>query len=194
MNKRGIQKLETRNMILKESKELLFKYGLNKISTSIISQELDCSQGTLFLHFGTKQNLINELLVGDIELCRKEINSISLTKNNQSNFVYSFIDVLSNYENTLRVVYKDTQVIGEVLTNQINSFENTLKNKLLECMRSLSSSRISIVDSFIVIDAFLSQIKIHLQESQYDLQKAPYLQQKKSRLHKLFNILIGDMK
>jgi AcrR family transcriptional regulator len=193
MNKRNIQKLETRNMILNKSKQLLYKYGLNKISTSIISQDLECSQGTLFLHFGTKQNLINELLISDIDLCIKDISGISFVSNRGS-FVYSFIDVLSNYENSLRVVYKDIQVIGEVLTNQLTNLENVLKNKLLEYMRSLSSSRISIVDSFIVIDAFLSQIKIHLQESEYDPQKAPYLQQKKSRLNKLFNILVGDIK
>ena len=72
--------MTTREKILQAALELFVQNGINKTSTAKISEKVGLSSGALFVHFPTKQNLIEELYL-DRKKCSikdfKEVFSLS---------------------------------------------------------------------------------------------------------------------
>ena len=68
MNKRQIQKQETKAKILTAAKQIFMKRGMLNTATSQIAEAAGIAHGTLFLHFPTKDSLIIQLL--DIEMVK----------------------------------------------------------------------------------------------------------------------------
>lgn len=58
MSKRGD---ETKGKILKAALDLFVKQGIDRTTTSEITQKVGIAEGTLFVHFKTKQDLIDAL-------------------------------------------------------------------------------------------------------------------------------------
>lgn len=165
--------------------------GLIKTSSKLIAENCSVSQGTIFLHFGTKDELLYTILKSNIDLLENDINLKCDIKKDPQIFVKKLLDVLSKHEDILSRVYKEENYLSTDLIKQVEHFENTLKNLLLDNYRKHSTKRISIVDSFVVIDAFLSQIKCYLIGKEYTSNPVSLIKQRKGRIVKLYNILFG---
>lgn len=194
MNKRQMQKEETKSLIFTNSEKILLEYGLNKTSMTLISNELNLSQGTLFLHFKSKANLFNTILKSNLDKMKSELIACEDTGKTSLVFFNTLIEVIANNEKVLRLIYKDSQLVPGEISQLINEIENKLKNSILNSVREHSKERVHIVNSFIAIDAFLSQVKMYLIESEVSSNQAPYIFQKKQRLEKLYFLLFGNLK
>lgn len=62
MNKRQEQKAYTKECILNVAKDLYAKNGISSTTTSDIAQKANVSHGTIFVHFPTKESLIDEVI------------------------------------------------------------------------------------------------------------------------------------
>ncbi len=56
--------MKTREKLLKSALKLFAKQGINRTSTSQITKDAGVAEGTLFVHFKTKQELIDTLYLG----------------------------------------------------------------------------------------------------------------------------------
>jgi AcrR family transcriptional regulator len=191
MGIRDIQKEETRKNILEHTKELLYKNGFIKVSTKEISKASNVSQGSIFLHFTSKDNLLLTIFtegMQNIELQLKNILDSNLTR---ETFLKDLLDVLSIHENLLSRIYKDYFYLDNEFIKLVEQTENHIKNKLFDNLRVTSSSKLNIIDSFISIDAFLSQIKQYLIEKDVVSEFNSVLKQKRGKLIKLYKVLFG---
>lgn len=184
--------MKTRRNILEKTQELLLQYGSLNTSTKMIADHSSISHGTLFLHFETKENLFNILLSSNVAKFEQSLKSECNVNDKPLILVGKMLDVIALYENLLSRVYKDEAFLSDGFVKCIESYENLLKNILLDNYRKHSTRKISIVDAFVIIDAFLAQLRFYLIKKEYSVHNVSVIKQRKGRIIKLYNILFGD--
>lgn len=182
-------KARTREIILSKTQSLLELNGFIKVSSKEIAHECGVSQGTIFLHFNTKYNLLNTILESNIESLEIELKRVCNTKDIPDIFFKNLMDTLISFENLLSRAYKDYPYLNENLKKQLDGFETVFKNLLFDNLRNSSKQKINIVDSFIIVDAFVSQIKVYLFDKDSRNLSISVLKQRRGRISKLFNML-----
>lgn len=188
MGIREVNKTRTRALIIEETKNALFEKGYKKLSTKDISSKSNVSQGTIFLHFQSKENLLNYILV---QLITDFIDDLQMTCNVNSkrdDFAYEILSVISVHEIVLSLVYRDYPHLSDEIKKNIDLAESTMKSLLFDNIRNSDGKEISIVDSFVLIDAFISQIKSYLHSREPGL-NISIIKQSTGKLNKLYRFL-----
>lgn len=189
MNKREQSKIETRSKILKQSLSLIEQKGFIKSSLRDISNNLNISQGTIILHFGSKKNLFLELLCSNIDELEKKFIDVDVKNISMRNFVDLLVDTLGFKELFLHNLYRDYYHMDQDMRDVVNSFETNIKNMLLDNYRSHSKKRVHIVNAFTAIDGFVNQIKSYLASDEVMVGSSSILNQKRGRIYKLYSLL-----
>lgn len=181
-------KRKTKTIIIEEAKHVLFEKGYIKISTKDISSRSKVSQGTIFLHFQSKENLLNYILTQLISDFNDEVKLSCDVHAKREVFLQSLLSVISIYEHVLSVVYKDYSYLSEEIKKSIDHTDSQLKSIFFDNLRNTIGKEINIVDSFVLIDAYLSQIKNYLLGK--DLSShANIIRQSSGKLNKLYRYL-----
>ena len=186
---RDESKKKTRKLLLDKTASLLNKKGFLMVSSKEISRECNLSQGTLFLHFKTKENLLSTILNDNIDHFEKELNKRCKIKDNKDVFLRSYIDVLIEHESFLSRAYKDLPYLNDNLKKNIINLETMTKNLFFDNIRQNPGRKLSIVDSFISIDAFISQIQKNLIEKEIYSEFNSIIRQRRGKIIKLHRTL-----
>ena len=185
---RELNKIKTRNRIIEETKKVLLHKGYIKMSTKDISSKSDLSQGTIFLHFQSKDKLLNYILtqlISDFIECLK--TSVDVTSKREE-FASNIIAVISDHESALTIAYRDYPYLSDEIKKVVDLSDSTLKGLFFDNIRNTKGKDISIVDSFVLIDGFISQIKTYL--FMKDLgSHGNIIRQSSSKLNKLYRYL-----
>lgn len=184
-------KNRTREIILRETSLLLQRSGFVKVSTKDISRECNVSQGTIFLHFKTKETLLNVILSSNIEGLEIELKHSCSTNDIQDIFLRNFLNTMISFENMLSRAYKDYPYLSDVLRKQLDSLDVFFKNLFYDNLKNNSTAPLSIVDSFLLIDSFMSQIKNYLLEKDPISSSNSIIRQRRGRIIKLYRLLFG---
>ncbi len=186
---RSESKEKTRKLLLEKTALLLYNKGFLVVSSKDISRECNLSQGTLFLHFKTKENLFSTILIDNISYLEKNLKKQCKVKDSRELFLKNFLDVIIESESFLSRAYKDFPYLNEKLKKNLDSLESLMKNLFFENLRQNPAKKISIVDSFISIDAFLAQIHKDLIEKEVYSQFNSIIRQRRGKLIKLYRTL-----
>ena len=182
-------KAKTRENIIYATKLLIQKRGFVKISSKEISKECNVSQGSIFLHFKTKDGLLTTILNSNIDSLEENLKGICNPSNTQEVFLKNYIEVLSNHEDILARIYKDYSYLDQSLQKRVDGMEIMFKNLIFDNYKKNTKITMSIVDSFIAIDALLSQIKEYLISKETFTSSNSVIRQKRGRISKLYKIL-----
>lgn len=182
-------KQKTREKILQESSKLIYRNGLFKVSTKDISKVSGVSQGSIFLHFQTKENLINTILTSNIVDVENALVERCNPNENQDTFIKSFLFVMTEFEDSLSRIFKDYSFMSETLQKHTDGLESTLKNLFFDNLKQNQSTTLNIIDSFILIDAFVSQIKFYFVEKTVYSVSNSIIRQRRGRILKLYRLL-----
>lgn len=191
INNRVVEKAKTRQRIIDATEYLIRKRGFVKISSKEISKECGVSQGSIFLHFKTKDGLLTTILDSNIELMEKTIKESCVPSDDQDLFLKKLLDSISIYEDILSRIYRDYSYLDSELQKKVDNLEMIIKNLVYENVKLSSSKNLSIVDSFIAIDAFLSQVKDYLSSKDTFTTSNSVLRQKRGRISKLYKMLFN---
>jgi len=189
MSLRLEQKQLTRDNIIEKTTLLLEEKGFIKVSSKDISKSCGVSQGTIFLHFKTKNNLLNTILASNVSMLEKEITERCNANLDPLLFVRYFIDAITEYEAILSRAYKDYYYLEDSLQKQIDDLGTLIKNRFFDNLKSNRSTTISIIDAFTLIDAFISQIKQYLLEKNVYSRTNSVMKQRRGRIMKLYRML-----
>jgi len=189
MGTRSEAKIKTREKIIDATMQLIQRRGFVKISSKEISNVCGVSQGSIFLHFKTKDGLLSTILSSNIESFEQSLIDGCIPLDTQESFLKNYIDILSVYEDILSRIYKDYSYLENTLQKRIDGMEVLLKNLIFDNYKKNSRSSMSIVDSFIAIDAFLSQVKEYLVSKETFTSSNSVIRQKRGRILKLYKML-----
>ena len=184
-------KNRTREIILRETSLLLQQSGFVKVSTKDISQQCNVSQGTIFLHFRTKETLLYTILSSNIEGLELELKHSCSTNDIQDVFLRNFLDTLISFENMISRAYKDYPYLSDILRKQLDSLDVFFKNLFYDNLKNSKTTPLNIVDSFLLIDSFMSQIKNYLLEKDPISSSNSIIRQRRGRIIKLYRLLFG---
>jgi len=162
MGIREENKIRTRELIIEDTKKVLFEKGYIRLSTKDTSIRSNVSQGTIFLHFQSKDNLLNYILVQSISLFIEDLKKTINVQSKREDFVSNILNVISRHESVLSILYRDYPHLSNEIKKSVDLFESTLKSLFFDNIRNTKGKEISIVDSFVLIDGFLSQVKNNL--------------------------------
>ncbi|QMS84738.1 TetR/AcrR family transcriptional regulator [Candidatus Xianfuyuplasma coldseepsis] len=186
------QKEQTRERIIDKTTQLVQENGFVGISTKDISKNSDVSQGTIFLHFKTKINLLNTILYSNVDNFEKDLIEQCNANQSTDNFVRNFLDAISLYEGILSRAYKDYSYLDDPLQKQLDDLDTLIKNKFYDNIKHNRSTNLNIVDTFTLIDAFISQIKQYLLEKNVYTKANSIIRQRRGRITKLYRMLFGE--
>lgn len=162
MNKRSLQKEKTYNKILRISRNLYLDHGYIQTSTKDISKKARVSQGTIFLHFKTKEKLMERIIFDELELLKKELSEDDMTKE-------KVFQTLINHELLLSRVMKDYAYLPKKLQDVIFQLRMRYKDVLFDLLKA--KSKLSILDLFLLIDMTLALIFEELALSNEEIMK-----------------------
>ena len=78
--------MTTKDKILNTALELFVNKGINQTSTNLIAKEVGIASGTIFVHFKSKQEIVDTLYLNSKQLLFEATkNSIDKTKNSKEN-------------------------------------------------------------------------------------------------------------
>lgn len=183
------EKEKTRNKIINATTELIQKRGFVKISSKEIAKTSQVSQGSIFVHFKTKEGLLFSILESNIDLLQEDLEIGCKPVDKTDMFLKSYVDIIAKHESILSRIYKDYSYLDNNLQKKIDGLEVILKNLIFENYKKNSKTTMSIVDSFIAIDAFLSQTKEYLISKDTFSSSNSILRQKRGRIAKLHKML-----
>ena len=191
MSIRTVEKARTREKIIEATEYLIKRRGFVKISSKEISRECGVSQGSIFLHFKTKERLLMTILESNIDLVEENLKSLCDTNSTQELLIKNLLDTISSHEDILSRIYRDYSYLDSELQKKIDNLEVFIKNLIFDNYKKNPKSDLGIVDSFIAIDAFLSQIKDYLMSKETFTTANSVMRQKRGRISKLYKILFS---
>ena len=191
MGIRSELKQKTHNLILEKTALLLDKKGFLNVSSKEIAKECNVSQGSIFLHFKTKENLLNMILSNNITHFENSLKNSLLPELKSDIFLKKYLDLLILNEAFLSRAYMDLPYLQETLSKNLNNLETTTKNLFFENIRknNIKNIKFNIVDTFISIDAFFSQIQKNFLEKDIYVQSNSIIRQRRGKIIKLYRIL-----
>lgn len=128
INKKTESKIKTRSLILEKSKEIFTKQGISKTSTRDICKLCGIAQGSLFLHFGTKDNLISTVFENEIKRIANRLRDEFENESRVEVLLEKYLTILEEEEDFFSVIFKEFQFFSEELKRQILSFETIIRN------------------------------------------------------------------
>lgn len=191
--KRKELKEQTRQRIINKTALLLQEAGFLNVSSKDISRCSEVSQGTIFLHFKTKDALLTEIISSYLNQFEEKLKQECVKVESMDVFLKRYIDLIIQFEGMLSRTYKDFGYLPDELKKQVQNLDTTLKNIFFDNYRSHSKSRVNIIDTFIAIDAFYSQIEKYLIEKEVYTEHNSIIKQKRGRILKLYRILFGGL-
>lgn len=189
MGIRSESKKKTRELILNKTALLLNKKGFLNVSSKEISRECNISQGSIFLHFKTKEKLFNTILLANINSFEKELKESCLPDLSKEIFLKKYLDLIIVNESFLSRVYKDLPYLSTTLSKNIINLETATKDLFFENLRANSARKFNIINSFISIDAFFAQIQKTLLEKDDFTKNNSVIKERRGKIIKLYRIL-----
>ena len=147
------------------------------------------AQGSIFVHFKTKNSLLFYIINFDLVKFEEELGEKCSPKLDSETFLGVLLDAIGNNENMLSRVYKDYHYLPENITKRVDHVDSLIKTLLFDNLRANPGKSLSIVDSFISIDAFISQIKQNLLDKDVYTEFNSIIRQRRGKLVKLYRTL-----
>lgn len=98
MNKRQLQKQQTRNKIAATARDLFTQQGFLNTTTAQIASASGIAHGTLFLHFPTKDDLILEIMDSALETIQDALQPIMAQSGSLDELLLRYLDLIEQNE------------------------------------------------------------------------------------------------
>lgn len=128
MNKRQIQKMKTRELILSVAKEMFIKNGFLNTTTSQITQKAGIAHGTIFLHFKNKESLIIEIFDLELEEISSSIQKLVLKASDLEQLLRQYLFLLQEEEDLFVVLARELPFYSEKLRRKILFRESIIRS------------------------------------------------------------------
>ena len=161
MNKRILQKRQTRNMLLKAAKKCFVKNGFLNTPANKIAVEAGVAHGTLFSHFQNKETLILEVIDNEMREIGEAIQELVSQAEGVEDILAKYLDLIIQEEQFFAVLAKEKPFYPLELRRKIIFRESIIRSyifkKISEEKSYLSDEEItaSLNWLFAIIDYYL---------------------------------------
>lgn len=133
---------ERESRIYRASRELLLHFGYDKTTVSDIAKEAGISKGAIYLHFASKEALVEALIKHDLMAYTSDtINAIETDTENLtfvSMYQHSLL-ALPNYPIVQAIIRGDEHVFGNYLRQRSHEFIEIKRNQRLPFLKAMQA-------------------------------------------------------
>lgn len=151
-----------KDKILFFSQHIFFKEGFNKITLNEIASGLMISKNTIYKHFHSKEDLLNEVLNNFLNRTHESISKIV---NYEENSVMKFISLLNFLSKTLSMIspkwMNDLKIHSPELWEKMDNFRKEKMNEFLSKI-IIQGQKEGLVQNFppsIIIGIFITSVR-----------------------------------
>ncbi|MDR0309616.1 MAG: TetR/AcrR family transcriptional regulator [Candidatus Methanoplasma sp.] len=116
--KRQLQKTATREHILNTALAVYAEHGFSA-STNVIAQEARLAHGTVFVHFPTREDMLQRTLERFASELGDKLHELSETEDDLKNFLYTHIDILTKYEHLYKNIITELSSLPPAATTSL---------------------------------------------------------------------------
>lgn len=189
INKREESKIQTRELILKKTKELINKTGVLNLTTAVIAKECNIAHGTLFQHFGNRDILINTVFDEELKRIAQRIKENCNDVSDLNVLLQSYLKVIYDEEAFLCILYRELPFFPEEIQCNVISLEAILRNVFYTSIYEQKNRKIKADEITLRLDAFFSTVIHYLSLKQLYSPDGDVINSKRTDIIKLFNIL-----
>jgi len=163
MNKRQVQKQETRNFILKQAKNCFINKGFLQTTTSEIAAECGIAHGTLFLHFKNKENLIIEILDQQLEMISLKIIELIREACDLEEMLNNYLEFIQREEDFFHTISRELPFYSNELRRKIIFRESLIRDKFVKAIdEGIARGNFIVCDSVMAVTFLFSTISYYL--------------------------------
>ncbi|MDR1954995.1 MAG: TetR/AcrR family transcriptional regulator [Candidatus Methanoplasma sp.] len=105
-SRRQIQKAATREHIINTAAAVYAERGFS-VPTNVIAQEAGLAHGSIFVHFPTREGLLQNILDRFASELGEKLHGLSETEDDLKKFLYTHIEILTKYESFYKKMITD---------------------------------------------------------------------------------------
>ncbi len=128
MNQRQIAKAHTHKKIMQVTKELMIKQGIIKLTAKDISSACEIAHGSLFLHFASMDNLLNEVIYEELIRMGERLYQVIGGSNDIEELIAVYLDMVEKEEPFLARLSQEFVFLSEEMQKHILSLECIHRN------------------------------------------------------------------
>jgi AcrR family transcriptional regulator len=163
MNKRQVQKQQTRNLILQQAKNCFISKGFLNTTTSEIATECGIAHGTLFLHFNNKEILIIEILDQQLEIISLKIIELIREAYDLKEMLNNYLDFIEREEDFFHTITRELPFYSDELRRKIIFRESLIRKKFVKAIdEGIARGNFITCDSVMAATFLFSTISYYL--------------------------------
>lgn len=188
INKRQESKQKTRDSIFENTAALIRKKGIMSLTTAEIADKCGISHGSIFQHFGNRENLIDAVLEAEILRIATLIKDNCTEIASVNELLEEYLKVVSAEEDFFKVLYRELPFLPESVTGNVISMETIIRNSFFLSIKEQTSG-IPEREITTGLDSFFAMIVRLLTLKELYISSGSVIQERKADLVSLFNLL-----
>ncbi len=181
MNKRQVQKEQTRQHILITARRLFCQNGFLRTSTAQIAAAAQVAEGTLFLHFKNKNSFILEILDKELNEINDKMQAVIASAGDLEQMLNAYLSLLEEDENLFAVIARELPFYESELRRLIiyrqsiirNHFHKMIENEIKQGRYRQTDITSLLTFLFGTINYYLSLKKIYVENESVIKKFAP---------------------
>ncbi len=163
-NKRELSRIETYKRILTATRYMVVRYGILKISTLEIARRAGVAHGTIFSHFGNKNELFVKLFKEETRKIKEKLNVFACDKDIRlKELLNNYLNALIEDERLHTIMAKEFPFYHEDIQKEIIQLENIIKEMVfLKINEGINKGIFANVNVTMAISYFWGTINYYL--------------------------------
>jgi len=183
MNKREQKKQETKKTILEAAKDEFIKNGFLNTNTKTIADKAGVAHGTLFLHFKTKNILMEKVLEDKFISINNQLEKILGTKGNIESLLLGYLNFLQKNESFFESLAKELPYYPPEIRIRIFLKEASARNYFYKCIqKGIADGIYKDIDIKMSLTFLFGTINYFLSNKQNIIKKGSIIAKKKESL------------
>ena len=137
VNRRAAARAATREKILQSAVALFAETGVTATSTAAIAQRAGVAHGTIFLHFDSKDRLVEQVFVDRLRTAAIELDHLYESGEDSSfaDLAATFLDYVRANEELFAVYFRELPRMDLGVKRAVHSFELTVRDSFYRSLR-----------------------------------------------------------
>jgi AcrR family transcriptional regulator len=188
--KRQLQKEATREHILKTAMRVYAEQGFS-VPVGVIAQEAGLAHGLVFLHFPTKEDLLNSTLERFFKGLGKKMHRLAEAGDDLETLLRGFLAVVEGQESFYKHLVMETHTLPPERKNMLISLRSVnARHFEIAAEREINQGRIKKLPLHLMFNTWMALVYYYLQNSEWFAPGQSVIKRRKKELMSLYMSLI----
>ncbi len=185
------QKEKTRAGLVSKAERLFARVGIANTTTAHVAKALDVSHGTVFIHFPTREDLIQAVVEKFGERLSDELGKKLSTDLSLKELLHAHLNVLSDYEDFYLRLISESQSLPPQIRSLLYAMNASLSYRFYRAGKELmTEGKVKKMEQAVFFNTWMAVVHYHIMNRDLFSDKIPILKHLKNEIVNQFYQLI----